>query len=645
MSQINIRFPDQSVKTFEKGITPLSIAQSISRGLAEKCVVADVNGKQVDLTTPINEDASIKLLTMDTPEGMQVFWHSSAHVMAQAVKRLWPEAKFEDGPPTEAGFFYDILLPHTISQEDFPKIEAEMEKISKEKLSYSRKELSRSEAMEFFKSIGQDFKLDIIQNIPDGQTISSYTQGEFTDLCRGPHIPHTGLIKAFKVMSVAGAFYKGDENNIQLQRLRAISFPSKKQLDEYLAMLEEAKRRDHRKLGQELELFYITSKVGGGLPLWLPNGTILRETLVDFLREEQKKQGYQPVVTPHIGNIDLYKTSGHYPYYKDSQFAPITLEDGEQFLLKPMNCPHHIQIYASKPRSYRDLPIRLAEFGTVYRYEQSGELTGLTRVRGFTVDDSHLFVRPDQVKEEMCRVIGLIQFVFETLGFKDFRTRLSFRDDHNEKYGGEIALWEKAQQDIQEAADAMKLNYFIGIGEAAFYGPKIDFMIKDVLGRTWQLGTVQLDYVLPERFKIEYTGADGQKHRPIMIHRAPFGSLERFIGILIEQYAGNFPVWLAPVQVAILPISDSHAAYSEQLKEQFESEKIRATIDARNEKIGYKIREAEMKKIPYILVIGDKEVAENKVAVRRHGKGDQGAVTLENFINDIREKIDSKSQD
>lgn len=642
MAQINITFPDKSVRQFDDGITPQAIAASISRGLAEKCVAAEVNGKTVDMTYPIRQDASVKLLTYDTPEGMQVFWHSSTHVMAQAVKRLWPKAKLEDGPPTEAGFFYDILFPEPISQDDFPKIEAEMANVVKEKFTTSRKELSKEEAVKFFTSIGEDFKIPIIESVPEGDTISTYTQGEFTDLCRGPHIPNIGMVKAFKIMSVAGAFYKGDENNIQLQRLRAVSFPSKKQLDEYLLMLEEAKKRDHRKVGQELELFYLSPKVGGGLPLWLPNGTTLRETLVEFLRDEQKKQGYLPVVTPHIGNIELYKTSGHYPYYKDSQFAPITMEDGEQFLLKPMNCPHHIQIYASKPRSYRDLPIRLAEFGTVYRYEQSGELNGLTRVRGFTVDDSHLFVRPDQVKEEMCRVIALIQYVFKTLGFKDFRTRLSFRDDRNEKYGGEIALWEIAQKDIQEAADEMKLDYFVGIGEAAFYGPKIDFMIKDVLGRTWQLGTVQLDYVLPERFKIEYTGADGQKHRPIMIHRAPFGSLERFIGILIEQYAGNFPVWLAPVQAIVLPISDGHNPYAEELKEKFNRADIRTEIDTRNEKIGYKIREAEMKKIPYILVIGDKELQGRSVSVRRHGKGDQGSQTVSEFIEKIKNEIDQK---
>ncbi len=643
MSDIHVTFPDHSVRSFPSGTTPLAIAQSISRGLAEKCTVAEVDGRLLDLARPLVTDCSLKLHTTDTPEGMSVFWHTSTHVMAQAVKRLWPEAKLEDGPPTESGFFYDILFPNPISQDDFAKIEGEVEKILREKYITTRRELSREEALEIFRRKKEDFKLPIIESVPNGDVISTYTQGEFEDLCRGPHLPNLGMIKAFKIMSVAGAFYKGNENNLQLQRLRAVSFPSKKQLDEYLRMLEEAKKRDHRKLGQELELFYLTPKVGGGLPLWLPNGTILRETLVEFLRQEQLKQGYLPVVTPHIGNIDLYKTSGHYPYYKESQFAPITMEDGEQFLLKPMNCPHHIQIYASKPRSYKDLPLRLAEFGTVYRYEQSGELTGLTRVRSFTVDDSHLFVGPDQVKEEMCRVIGLIQFVFRTLGFKDFRTRLSFRDDRVEKYGGDIALWEVAQRDLKEAADEMKLDYFIGLGEAAFYGPKIDFMIKDVLGRTWQLGTVQLDYVLPERFKLEFTGSDGQKHRPIMIHRAPFGSLERFIGILIEQYAGNFPVWLAPVQVSLLTIGDAHREFAVARREHLQSEGVRVSLDDRNEKIGYKIREAETRKIPYILVIGDREVETQTVSVRRHGEGDQGTMNYDQFVALIKEKIVSKS--
>lgn len=644
MAQINITFPDNSVRSFESGITPMAVATSISRGLAEKCVVAEVNGKQVDLSTPITGDASLKLFTSDTAEGMQVFWHSSAHVMAQAVKRLWPEAKFEDGPPTEAGFFYDILIPEKISEADFARIEAEMEKIAKEKLTYTRAELTRSEALEFFKKIGQDFKLDIIERIPEGAPISSYTQGEFTDLCRGPHIPHTGMIKSFKIMSVAGAFYKGDENNIQLQRLRAISFPSKKQLDEYLTMLEEAKKRDHRKLGRELELFMITPMIGGGLPVWLPNGTLLRRTLENFLKDELLRRGYQEVVTPHIGNLNLYRTSGHYPYYADSQFSPIKVED-EEYILKPMNCPHHHQIYASKPRSYRDLPLRLAEFGTVYRYEQSGELSGLSRVRGFTQDDAHIYCTHDQLKNELINAIDLTQLVFKTFGMP-VKTRLSFRDPKTpDKYAGSPEMWDQAEREIHEVADAMKLDYFVGIGDAAFYGPKFDFIVRDALGRQWQLGTVQVDYVMPERFGLEFIGGDGQKHRPVIIHRAPFGSMERFISILIEHFAGNFPVWIAPVQVAVLPISDAHTSYAERVKAALEKEKIRCQLDTRNEKIGYKIREAEMKKIPYILVVGEKEMQTQTVAVRRHGKGDQGAAGLAEFIVQVKQQIEDKILD
>ena len=641
MAQINITFPDKSVRQFDEGITPQAIAASISRGLAEKCVAAEVNGKAVDMTYPILQDASVKLLTYDTPEGMQVFWHSSTHVMAQAIKRLWPKAKLEDGPPTEAGFFYDILFPEPISQDDFPKIEAEMANVVKEKFTTVRKELSKSEAVDFFRSIGEDFKIPIIESVTEGDKISAYTQGEFTDLCRGPHIPNIGMVKAFKIMSVAGAFYKGDENNIQLQRLRGVSFPNKKLLDEYLNMLEEAKKRDHRKLGQELELFYITPKVGGGLPLWLPNGMVIREQLTDFLRDEQRKRGYTPVATPHIGNLELYKTSGHYPYYKDSQFPPITIDENEQFLLKPMNCPHHHQIYASKPRSYRDLPVRLTEFGTVYRFEQSGELNGLSRVRGFTQDDAHIYCTHDQLKDEIKLVIELTQLVFTTFAM-NVDIRLSFRDDNDSKYGGEKVYWDRAQRELQEVADEMKLNYFVGIGEAAFYGPKIDFIVKDALGRKWQLGTVQVDYVMPERFELEYIGSDGQKHRPVIIHRAPFGSLERFLSLLIEHFAGNFPVWIAPVQVAVLPISDAQAEYAEQVKALLEQKNVRCQIDLRNEKIGYKIREAELKKIPYILIVGDKEIQSQTVSVRRHGKGDQGTQATHEFLIKIKNEIDTK---
>jgi threonyl-tRNA synthetase len=641
LAQINITFPDKSVRPFDEGITPQAIAASISRGLAEKCVAAEVNGKTVDMTYSIRQDASVKLLTYDTPEGMQVFWHSSTHVMAQAVKRLWPKAKLEDGPPTEAGFFYDILFPEPISQDDFHKIEAEMTNVVKEKFVTSRKELSKEEAVKFFKSIGEDFKIPIIENVPEGDTISAYTQGEFTDLCRGPHIPNIGMVKAFKIMSVAGAFYKGDENNIQLQRLRGISFPNKKLLDEYLVMLEEAKKRDHRKLGKELELFMISPAIGGGLPVWLPHGTLLRRTLENFIKDELIRRGYKEVITPHIGNLNLYKTSGHYPYYSDSQFAPIKVED-EEYLLKPMNCPHHHQIYSLKPRSYRDLPVRLAEFGTVYRYEQSGELNGLSRVRGFTQDDAHIYCMHEQLKDELVNAVELTQLVFKTFGM-DVTTRLSFRDPENaDKFAGTTEMWEQAQREIKEVADSMGLNYQIAIGEASFYGPKIDFIVKDALGRKWQLGTVQVDYVMPERFGLEYIGADGQKHRPVIIHRAPFGSMERFLSILIEHYAGNFPVWIAPVQAMILPISDQHHTYAMELKEKFGIAGIRTDIDTRNEKIGYKIREAEMKKIPYILVIGDKELQGQLVSVRRHGKGDQGSQTVSAFIEKIKNEIDQK---
>ncbi len=642
MSQIQITFPDHSVKTFDSGVTPLVIAQGISRHLAEKCVAAIVNDHKVDVTHPIRQNASINLITWESDEGMEIFWHSSSHLMAQAVKRLWPEAKFEDGPATESGFFYDILLPVSVSRDDFPKIEAEMEKIVKEKISVERRELSREEAIEFFRSRGEEFKIAIINRVADGQPISVYTQGDFSDLCRGPHLPNTGMIKAVKVMSVAGAFYQGKADNIQLQRLRGISFPSKKQLDEHLRLLEEAKKRDHRKLGQELELFYFTPKVGGGLPLWLPKGTTIRRKLEEFLKSELLRRGYQEVITPHIGNLELYKTSGHYPYYSDSQFAPIKVED-EEYLLKPMNCPHHHQIYSSQPRSYRDLPLRLAEFGTVYRYEQSGELTGLTRVRGFTQDDAHIYCTHGQLKDELMNAIDLTQLVFRTFDM-EVTTRLSFRDpDNPAKYAGEPEMWERSQGEIREVADAMKLDYKIAIGEASFYGPKVDFIVKDALGRKWQLGTVQVDYVMPERFQLEYVGSDGQKHRPVIIHRAPFGSMERFMSILIEHFAGNFPVWLAPVQAAILPIGDGQLAYGKEILERLENQPVRATLDARNEKIGYKIREAEVKKIPYIIILGDKEVQNRNVSVRIHGKGDQGQKSLDELIKEINGKIINKS--
>lgn len=644
MSQINIRFPDNSVKPFSSGITPIEIAKGISRGLAEKCVAAEIDGRTVDLSTPIIGDASLRLITVDTDEGLLIFRHTSTHVMAQAVKRLWPETKLEDGPPNESGFFYDMLVPVTLSEKDFPRIEAEMAAIVKEKFETSRQELTRAEAIELFRSRGEDFKTEIIKSVPEGDAISVYKQGEFIDLCRGPHVPNVGMIKAFKVMSVAGAFYKGDSNNIQLQRLRGVSFPSQKQLDEYLRLLEEAKKRDHRKLGREMELFMITPAIGGGLPVWLPNGTIVRRCLEAFLREELLKRGYVEVITPHVGNLNLYKTSGHYPYYADSQYAPITVED-EQYLLKPMNCPHHHQIYANKPHSYRDLPVRLAEFGTVYRYEQSGELSGLSRVRGFTQDDAHIYCTHDQLKDELVNAIDLTQLVFKTFGMP-VKTRLSFRDPNiPEKFAGAPDMWDQAEKEIKEVADAIRLDYSIGIGEAAFYGPKFDFIVKDALGRQWQLGTVQVDYVMPERFGLEYTGPDNKKYRPVIIHRAPFGSMERFISILIEHFAGNFPVWLAPVQAMIIPISDDQIQKAEEVRRWLESSDIRVDVDARNEKMGYKIREAELKKIPYCLVIGEREAAGNTVSVRRHGKGDQGAMPTEAFIKIITDQIHSKVTD
>lgn len=643
MASITITFPDGSKKQFESGITGLQIAESISKGLAREALAVEVNGEVWDLSRPITSDATLKILKWDDDGGKYAYWHSSAHLMAEAIEKLYPGTKFGIGPPIETGFYYDIDVgDHALTQEDLAKIEATMYELAARDVPYIREEKTWEDAVAYFKKKGDPYKLELLEELK-GETITFYHQGNFTDLCYGPHIPSTGRIKSIKLLSVAGAYWRGNEKNKMLQRVYGVTFPTKKELDEYLFRLEEAKRRDHRKLGQELELFLLTPKVGGGLPLWLPNGTVVRETLENFLKEEQRKRGYLPVVTPHIGNINLYKTSGHYPYYKDSQFAPVQVEN-EEYLLKPMNCPHHFQIYAAKPRSYRDLPIRLAEFGTVYRYEQSGELNGLIRVRSFTVDDSHMFMRQDQLKDELCGVIELIQLVFTTLGFKDFKTRLSFRDPKNkEKYGGEDSLWVQAERDIKEAADFMKLNYYIGIGEAAFYGPKIDFMVRDAIGRTWQLGTVQVDYVMPERFNLEYVGSDGQKHRPVVIHRAPFGSMERFIGVLIEHFAGEFPLWLAPIQAVVLPITDNQLEYAKQIVQQLKEARIRVELDDRNEKINRKIRDWETKKVPYMLVVGDKEKASNTVAVRQHKKGDLGAMSREAFLNTVVELIEQKS--
>jgi threonyl-tRNA synthetase len=643
MPKIAITFPDGSSKQFDEGVTGLQVAEGISKGLAREALAVEVNGEVWDLNRKIVMDASLKILKWNDDGGKYAYWHSSAHLMAAAIEALFPGTKFGIGPPIETGFYYDIDLgDHTLTGEDLRKIEEKMVELSAKDDPYIREERKWEDAVAYFKEKKDPYKIELLEELK-GQTITFYQSGGFTDLCYGPHLPSTGRIKAIKLLSVAGAYWRGSEKNKMLQRIYGATFPTKQELDQHIFRLEEAKRRDHRKLGQELELFLLTPKVGGGLPLWLPKGTVIREELENFLRTEQKKRGYLSVVTPHIGNINLYKTSGHYPYYKDSQFTPLKVED-EEYLLKPMNCPHHFQIYAAKPRSYRDLPVRLAEFGTCYRYEQSGELNGLVRVRAFTVDDSHMFVRQDQLKEELIGVIDLIKIVFDTLGFSDFKTRLSFRDPKNmEKYGGEDSLWIQAEKDIKEAADEAKLNYFIGIGEAAFYGPKIDFIVRDALGRTWQLGTVQVDYVMPERFDLEYAGADGQKHRPVVIHRAPFGSLERFIGVLIEHFAAEFPLWLAPVHVAVLSITDQYFDYATQVFEELKKAGIRVELDDRNEKIGYKIRDWELKKVPYMLVVGEKEKAANTISVRQHKKGDLGAMGRDTFLAKILDTIQRKS--
>ncbi len=643
MDQIQITFPDGAVRSYNKGVTGQQIAENISSGLAKALLAVSVNGEIWDLFRPIETDAAIKLHKWEDEEAKRTYWHSSAHLMAEAIEALFPGTKFGIGPPIENGFYYDIDMgDHSLTHADLAELEKKMSEFAKRDVPYRREVKSWDDAVAYFKKKNDPYKLELLDGLK-GQTITFYHQGNFTDLCFGPHIPSTGRIKAIKLLNVAGAYWRGSEKNKMLQRIYGITFPNQKELDDCLFRLEEAKRRDHRKLGQELELFLLTPKVGGGLPIWLPKGTIIREELEKFLRDEQRKRGYLPVVTPHIGNLNLYKTSGHYPYYKDSQFAPIVVED-EEYLLKPMNCPHHHMIYMSKPRSYRDLPVRLSEFGTVYRYEQSGELNGLIRVRAFTVDDSHMYVRNDQLKGELCDVIELIQLVFNTLGFRDFKTRLSFRDPKiKDKYGGEDAMWERSEREIKEAADLMKLNYYIGIGEAAFYGPKIDFMVQDSLRRTWQLGTVQVDYVMPERFNLEYVGSDGHKHRPVIIHRAPFGSLERFIGVLIEHFAGDFPLWLAPVHAAILPITDAHIEYAKQVGAEFSARGLRVELDDRNEKIGFKIREWERKKVPYMLVVGEKEKVAGTVAVRQHKKGDIGLMTRAEFLTKTLKEIAEKS--
>ena len=640
-NMINITLPDGSVKTFEENATPHDVALSISEGLARNVLAAIVNDKKWDLHRPIGTDATIRLLTWNDREGKEVFWHTSAHLMAEAIEQLYPGVKFGIGPSIETGFYYDIdFMDYTISSEDFPKIEAKMAEIVSSKQPVVRSEVSKADALAYFEKKGDEYKTELIQDLEDG-SITFYTSGSFVDLCRGPHLPDMGAIKAVKLTGLAGAYWRGDEKRKQLTRIYAVSFPKKKELDEYLNMLEEAKKRDHRKIGKEMELFTFSPRVGLGLPLWLPKGTDLRKRLENFLVKVQRRYGYQQVITPHIGNVNLYKTSGHFQKYGTDSFRPITTpQEGEEYFLKPMNCPHHCEIYASQPRSYKELPLRLAEFGTVYRYEQSGELHGLTRVRSFTQDDAHIFCTPDQLKEEFCKVIDIVLLIFRTLDFKDYTAQISLRDPNNKtKYIGTDENWEKAERAIVEAAEEKGLNTITELGEAAFYGPKLDFMVKDAIGRKWQLGTIQVDYNLPERFELEYIGSDNQKHRPIMIHRAPFGSMERFVAVLIEHTAGNFPLWLTPVQAIILPISEKYQAYAEQVRDELDAADLRASIDDRNEKTGRKIRDAEIKKIPFMLVVGEKEAAEHTISVRGHGMQDLGVMTVDKFAQQVSDEV------
>jgi threonyl-tRNA synthetase len=634
-NEIQVTFPDQSVRVFDKGVSSLEIASSISDGLARNVLAAKINGEIWDATRPIEQDVSIELLTWKDDGGKSTFWHSSAHLLAEALEALYPGIKFGIGPPIENGFYYDVDFgDKTLEGAELEKIEAKMIELARQKNEFVRKDISKKDAVDYYEKKGDEYKLDLLDRLEDG-TITFYEQGGFTDLCRGPHIPNTGFVKAVKLLNIAGAYWKGDENNKMLTRIYGITFPKAKELKEYLHMLEEAKKRDHRKLGRELELFTFSEKVGLGLPLWLPKGTLLRERLVSFLKKEQDYTGYQQVITPHIGHKALYETSGHYEKYGQDSFQPIaTPHEGEEFLLKPMNCPHHCEIYKHKPRSYKDLPVRYAEFGTVYRYEQSGELHGLTRVRGFTQDDAHIFCRQDQVKEEFIKVIDLVLYVFKALGFDNYTAQISLRDpDNMDKYIGDEEAWNKAEQAIIEAAKEKGLDTVTETGEAAFYGPKLDFMVKDALGRSWQLGTIQVDYQLPQRFELEYTGSDNQKHRPVMIHRAPFGSLERFVAVLIEHCAGNFPLWLAPEQLVILPISEKYADYASKVKALLAENDISGDIDNRDEKIGRKIRDAEVKKIPFMVIVGEKEQEQNKISLRKHGEGDIGSFELSAFVD------------
>ncbi|TCK84818.1 threonine--tRNA ligase [Albibacterium bauzanense] len=638
---IEITLPDGSIKEFPKGTNAYQIALSISEGLARNVLAAEVNGQVWDASRPIENNAHVKLLTWNDTHGKSAFWHSSAHLMAEALEALYPGVKLGIGPAIETGFYYDVDFgDYEFSSDELPSIENKMLELARTKSEYIRESVSKADAEAYFTNKGDEYKLDLIKDLEDG-TITFYKQGNFTDLCRGPHIPNTGFIKAIKLTNVAGAYWRGDESRKQLTRIYGVSFPKQGELVEYLKMIEEAKKRDHRKLGKELELFAFSEKVGMGLPLWLPKGAILRQKLIDFLQRAQIKAGYEPVVTPHIGHKNLYVTSGHYEKYGADSFQPIkTPQEGEEFLLKPMNCPHHCEIYKVKPRSYKDLPVRFAEFGTVYRYEQSGELHGLTRVRGFTQDDAHLFCRPDQVKEEFKKVIDLVLYVFGALGFDDYTAQISLRDPENKsKYIGSDENWSLAETAIIESAAEKGLKTVVELGEAAFYGPKLDFMVKDALGRKWQLGTIQVDYNLPERFELEYTGSDNMKHRPVMIHRAPFGSLERFIAVLIEHCAGKFPLWLAPEQFIILPVSEKYEEYAKKLLESLNNSDIRGLIDLRDEKVGRKIRDAELKKIPYMIIIGEKEVETDTLSVRKHGDGDLGTMSKHAFSEQLTKEI------
>ena len=638
---IKITFPDGSVKEFEAGVTPLAIAEGLSPRLAREVLVAEVNGQPWDLARPIEMDAAVKLFKWEDPEGKHAFWHSSAHLLAEALQELYPGVKFGIGPAIENGFYYDIDPgENQITAADFPKIEAKMLELAQRHEAITRRDIAKDDALKAFGDRGEIYKCELIGELEDGH-ITTYTQGDFTDLCRGPHLPDTSAIKAVKITSLAGAYWRGEEKRNQLARVYGITFPKKKMLDEYLVLMEEAKKRDHRKLGKEMELFAFSANVGAGLPLWLPKGAALRDRLEQFLRKIQKKYGYLQVITPHIGNKNLYVTSGHYAKYGKDSFQPIhTPEEGEEYLLKPMNCPHHCEIFRSYPRSYRDLPMRLAEFGTVYRYEQSGELHGLTRVRGFTQDDAHIFCSPDQIKSEFLKVMDIIFYIFNALKFENFEAQISLRDPaHKEKYIGSDENWQLAENAIIEACAEKGLNARTELGEAAFYGPKLDFMVKDAIGRRWQLGTIQVDYNLPERFQLEYTGADNQKHRPVMIHRAPFGSMERFVAVLLEHTAGKFPLWLAPEQAVILPISEKFNDYAREVAATLQEADVRVEVDDRNEKIGKKIRDNELKRIPYMLIVGEKEAQQGEVSVRKQGEGDKGSMKIATFAAELNNEV------